>query len=200
MKQPGGGSGKLTPERADLLAEIATAVYVAGIALAASISGFAYILFPELGALAYDVVRRPRGVWASAPGLLVATPILTGVVGTLVSHWLVYGPISVSLTVGSAMLILAVLRSPIAPAISAGLLPLTLGITSWWYPASLTVGLGSLTMLLLAWRRYMPVPDDIGTPADRRDDAVEQAPREWGWVPAYFLFLIATATVAQVSG
>ncbi len=129
--------------------------------------------------------------------LLVATPILTGLVGTLVTHWLAYGPISVSLTVASAMLILAALRSPIAPAISARLLPLTLGITSWWYPASLIVELGSLALLRLAWRRYMPLPDDIGTPADRRDDAVERAPRQWRWVPAYFLFLIATAALAQ---
>jgi len=119
--------------------------------------------------------------------LLVATPILTGLVGTLVTHWLAYGPISVSLTVASA----------IAPAISARLLPLTLGITSWWYPASLIVELGSLALLRLAWRRYMPLPDDIGTPADRRDDAVERAPRQWRWVPAYFLFLIATAALAQ---
>ncbi len=59
----------LTVQRADLFAAIATAAYIAAVAAAASISGFVYILFPELGALAFDVLRRPRGVWASAPVL-----------------------------------------------------------------------------------------------------------------------------------
>ncbi|EIU2922724.1 hypothetical protein L4O91_005290 [Pseudomonas aeruginosa] len=37
-----------------------------------------YILFPGLGALAHDVIKRPHGTWAKAPGMLVLTPLLTG--------------------------------------------------------------------------------------------------------------------------
>ena len=115
------------------LAVPATAAYIAVIALIAQATGLDYVLFPELGALAHDVVQRPHGIWARAPFMLVLTPALTAVVGTLLTRHLAYGPASVLLSVGVSVLIIRLLRSPIAPAISAGLLPLTLGISSWLY-------------------------------------------------------------------
>jgi hypothetical protein len=81
-----------------------------------------------LGALAHDVFTRPQGKWARNPILLAITPILTGVAGTCFTRMLPYGFVSVLLTVASAVVIVEVLKSPVAPAISAGLLPLTLGL------------------------------------------------------------------------
>ena len=110
--------------------DLAAVAYIGGIASLAQATGVATVLFPELGALAHDVFTRPRGAWAKAPLLLVLTPVLTAVVGTLIARTMDYGLLSVLLTVGIALLVIRLLRSPIAPAISAGLLPVTLGVTS----------------------------------------------------------------------
>jgi hypothetical protein len=64
----------------------ATAAYIAVIALIAQATGLDYVLFPELGALAQDVLQRPHGTWARAPVMLVLTPSLTAVVGTLLTQ------------------------------------------------------------------------------------------------------------------
>lgn len=141
---------QLPSARADLLAELATMIFIGVLALLAQASGFIYILFPELGALSYDVLRRPHGTWAQAPTMLVATPMLAGLLGTLVTQHSTYTPLSVLIIVGGVVAIIAALRSPVAPAISAGLLPLALGITSWWYPVSLLIGLTMLVILSLA--------------------------------------------------
>src|SRR5215471_15135634 len=110
--------------------ELFSLVYIAIVAETAIATGAFYILFPELGALSHDVFTRPRGSWASAPILLVITPVLAAIVGTLVTRSFPYAFVSVMMVVGGAIAVVLALRSPIAPAISAGLLPLTLGLTS----------------------------------------------------------------------
>lgn len=191
---------QLPVAQAELIAEMATTIFIAGLALLAHASGFAYLLFPELGALSFDVLRRPHGTWGKAPAMLVVTPILAGLLGTLITQYLAYSPLSVLMTVGGTVAIIGALRSPVAPAISAGLLPVALGITSWWYPASLLVGLGALAIVSFGWRKVVPPPVDAGSSIDRADDAVERTPREYGWLPAYALFIAAAAVAAQASG
>ena len=104
--------------------ELIALVYIAIIAEIACATGAVYVLFPELGALSHDVMTRPRGTWASAPLLLAITPVLTGVIGIVFTRSLPYGYLSVLLTVAGAITVILALRSPVAPAISAGLLPL----------------------------------------------------------------------------
>ena len=111
-----------------------TALYIGLIALIARSTGHVYILFPEFGALGHDIFKRPGGTWARAPLMLILTPLVTGVFGTLIARHLPYSMFSVLLDVGCSVLVIAVPRSPIAPAISAGFLPLTLGILSFSYP------------------------------------------------------------------
>src|SRR6185437_17071446 len=82
-----------------LLAGGLALIYIGVIAAVASGTGAFYILFPELGALSYDALTRPRGQWASAPLLLAITPALAGVIGTVVTRSLPYGFISVAITV-----------------------------------------------------------------------------------------------------
>ena len=127
-------------------------------ALIAASTGLTFVLFPELGALSHDILKRPRGTWARAPWMLVITPFFTGMVGTLITQHFAYGPASVLGITGAAFFIIWLLRSPIAPAISAGLLPLTLGEPSWWYPPSLLVGLVLLAIFPQVWRRIVPPP------------------------------------------
>jgi hypothetical protein len=117
-----------------IAAEVLALAYIAIVAKVAIATGAFYILFPELGALSHDILTRPRGSWAGAPLLLVITPVLTAVLGTLVTRALPYDYVSVMLAAGGGLAIVLVLRSPIAPAISAGLLPLALGVRSLWYP------------------------------------------------------------------
>jgi hypothetical protein len=185
---------------AGLFGDVATAIYIALIAVIAQGTGLFYVLFPELGALSHDILRRPHGTWARAPVMLVVTPFLTAFVGTLVTDHLAYGLGSVLLTIGGAILIIWLLRSPIAPAISAGLLPLTLGLSSWWYPPSLLIGTGLLAGIASVRRGIVPAPVEAPSPRDRADDAVEEAPGDYSWTPFFLVFLLGAILVAGLTG
>lgn len=148
-------------------AELLALIYIAVIAAIAAVSGAVYVLFPELGALSHDVFTRPRGSWARAPILLVITPVIAAAIGTLVTRHLPYGYLSVLLTVGGALTAIELLRSPIAPAISAGLLPLVLGVKSWWYPPAIILGTALLAVSSMAWRHIA---------ADQEEPAAAPAP------------------------
>ncbi len=183
------------------LTESGTALYIGLIALIAGASGLYYILFPELGALGHDIFNRPRGTWARAPLMLIITPLSTAVIGTLIARSLPYGLLSVLLDVGFSVLAITVMRSPIAPAISAGLLPLTLGIRSLRYPPSLLVGTGLLAGIAVLRARLgapsAPVARELQGEAD---DEVEQAPRNFSWAPFFFGFLILAFLASDVTG
>lgn len=197
-----------TPERtrgatsspAAWLGEIATVLYIALVAVAAQTTHVPYVLFPELGALSHDILKRPHGTWARAPVMLIVTPFLTGIVGTVVTRHLSYGVVAVLVTVGAAIAIIGVLRSPIAPAISAGLLPLSLGISSPLYAPSLLIGLGALAAISLVWRRFVPPPPDAGSPDDLADDIVEEAPEDYSWIPFFVAFLVIAIILAEATG
>lgn len=179
-------------------AELTAALYIGLIGLIAQSSGLLYALFPELGALSHDVFKRPEGEWARAPGLLVLTTVLTAISGTLITRHLGYGIASVLLDVGASALVIGVLRSPFAPALSAGLMPLVLGIGSWLYPLCILAGTVVLASASLAWRRL--APRSPARASDPDDDLVEQAPREYGWVPFYTLFLVVTVLAGEWLG
>ena len=180
-------------------AEGVAVLYIGLIAAVAKASGHAYVLFPELAALGHDVLKRPAGSWARAPLMLVTTPLLTAVIGTLLARHLPYGLLAVMLDVGFAVLVIALLKSPIAPAISAGLLPLVLGVRSWGYPPSLLIGTGLLAGIAALRTRFAPPAVDP-TPEDRVDDEVESAPGKLAWLPVFVLFLALSALLSQVTG
>ena len=136
-----------------LAAELIALIYIAVIAEIAYATGAFYILFPELGALSHDVFTRPGGTWAAAPVLLAITPVLTGAIGIVFTRALPYGYPSVLLTVAGAVAVIFALKSPIAPAISAGLLPLTLGVKSWLYPPGILLGTVLLAGLSIPWKK-----------------------------------------------
>src|SRR6516162_9824695 len=187
-----------------LAAELITLVYIAAIAEIADATGAFYILFPELGALSHDVFTRPRGTWAEAPVLLAITPVITGAIGIYFTRALPYGYLSVLLTVGGAVAVILALRSPIAPAISAGLLPLVLGVKSWWYPPSVLLGTVLLVALSLSWKRLTSVPLPMAgrTTEDIEEDAVEQVPvpADYYWLVALMLFVVIGLSAVQWTG
>lgn len=185
-----------------MLGEIATILYIGGIAKAATMVGFSALLFPELAALSYDVLTRPHGTWAQAPFKLVVTPTLTAIIGALLEHTLQYGYLSVLSCIAASLLIIRLLKSPIAPAISAGLLPIVIGEESWWYPFAVFFGVVTLTALLAIFRKFISTSKEIGAASadDIFDEVVEQLPRQYKWIPFFLIFLIGGMWMVDLTG
>jgi hypothetical protein len=182
------GSGRLA-------AEVIALIYIGVIASIASVTGAFYVLFPELGALSHDVFTRPRGTWARAPVLLAITPPLAGAIGIAITRTLPYGMLSVLTVVCGSMLLIIALKSPIAPSISAGLLPLVLGVKSWWYPPAILFGTVLLAALASVWGRYWERDPYATRLADRTEDALEGSPHHYRDLLPLVAF-VAAATVA----
>jgi hypothetical protein len=89
-----------------IFAALATAAYIGFIAWIAGRTGLFYIMFPELGALAYDVFSRPAGDWCNEPAHLATTPALTGVLGIAITRSLPYGIVAVTLDVGCSLAVI----------------------------------------------------------------------------------------------
>lgn len=185
-----------------VLGELLSLVFLAGVAKAALITGATYVLFPGLGALAYDVFTRPAGVWARAPVMLAVTPAVAAVAGTEIARSIPYGFGAVALCIASAMLLIRILRSPIAPAISAGFLPLALGVTSWWYPVSIAAITGLLGLLSIIYRRIFAtrLRATLRRVDDTVDDELESSPRRYVWLPAFAGFLLVVYGIAAATG
>ena len=181
-----------------LAAAVVAMVYVALVAAVAGATGAFYIMFPELGALAYDVFGRPRGHWSNAPIHLATTPVITGAIGIIITQALSYGFLSVILNVGAALAVILALGSPIAPAISAGLLPLVLGVRSWGYPAGIMFGTVLLAAASLVWRRL--IMGRISSAAGAIIQSPPATPRGLSWIAAYFAFLAAAVAVVKLTG
>jgi hypothetical protein len=183
-------------------AELVAITYIAIIAEVALKTGAFYVLFPELGALAYDVLTRPRGTWARAPVLLAVTPVLTAVIGVFVTRTMPYGYLSVLLTVGGAVTIILALKSPIAPAISAGLLPLVLGMKSWLYPPGILLGTATLAALSVLWGRFCLAQNQPvrSTSEELLEDMIEISGSGYQWLVALILFVALAVFFVQLSG
>lgn len=199
-KGEGGGCSLFFTQRRDVTSEMLAALYMSVITGIAVTVGPFSVLFPELGALSYETLGRPYGRWGRAPLHLATSPALAGMIGIVVTRYLPYGPSSVLLTVTCIIALISILRSPIGPAISAGLLPLVLGITSWWYPPAILFGCLLLTVLVLLWKRiawtrtgdeFSPHPSPIV-----RASAEEEAPSlPWRAGPTLAFTLMAVVLV-----
>ncbi len=182
--------------------EVVALAYITLIATIANVTGAFYVMFPELGALSHDVFTRPRGTWARAPVLLAITPVLTGLAGTIFTRTIPYGFASVLLTVGAAVLIIEVLHSPVAPAISAGLLPLVVEIRSWWYAPGIMLGTFLLAGLSIIWKRYA-APEQTTPEAIMQDamrDAIEAPAPRYAWLIALMAFVAFGVLLVKLTG
>jgi hypothetical protein len=182
--------------------ELVALIYIAIIAEVAHATGAFYVLFPELGALSHDVFTRPRGTWASTPLLLALTPALTGAVGIIFTRTLPYGYLSIQLTVLGAVATLMVLKSPIAPAVSAGLLPLVLGVKSWWYPPAILLGTALLAALSVPWKKISIAHNWLvpSGPEETVDEALERLPPGRYWLIALMGFVVAATFLVELTG
>ncbi|MDF1812398.1 MAG: hypothetical protein P1V20_09290 [Verrucomicrobiales bacterium] len=184
------------------VAHLLTVGYLAVISLVSSLPGAGLVFFPELAALAFDGFVRPRGTWASVPGFVAFTPVLTAVAGVAVTNWMPFGVPAILLVTLICVLIVQLLRSPVAPAISAGVLPLMTGLESWWYPPAVLFGTGFLALSLIGWKR-IAIPQVAESPAgvrDQIDDQMERIPRRWNWIPMLIIFVCLIAGLVKVTG
>jgi len=200
--RPGGNNavGTLRSiDRATLRAEFGSAGFVGAIALLAHLPGLESSLFPELGALSNDIAKRPHGTWARAPLMLVATPLITAVIGVTLVNNGGFGVLTVLTDVATSMLVMKWLRSPIAPALSAGLLPLVLDLHSWKYPPSTMIGTGLLALFSIFRQRRHSFPAAAASRHDV-DDTLEQVPDGPHWLPVFFATVACLTLLAAWSG
>ena len=176
--------------------------YIMVVAAVAMLTGVEFVLFPELGALAHDVFKRPEGRWARAPWMLVLTPVLTALIGLVCSRNLPFGILSVLLCTLGSIAIVVLLRSPITPAISAGLLPLVFGIRSWWYPPAILFGTALLVILSLVQRHW--VSRNPGSPEvviqEHAANEFQSPPSQYVWIPFFMIFLLINTFLAVETG
>ncbi|PQV49833.1 HPP family protein [Paraburkholderia sp. BL21I4N1] len=193
---------RTSESRRILSAVLISLCFMGGIAGAASAAGIALLLFPESAALSYDVFVRPRGTWARAPWMLALSPAVTAVLGVLVTRYLPYSAISMAICIVGAIVMLKLMRSPIAPAISACVLALSLGEKSWLYPLAILLGTGTLAVLSSAYRRFVDTEAAHAAPstADRVNDEIESLPRQFRWAPFYVVFLGAAYLLSIATG
>lgn len=159
--------------------------------------GAVYLLFPELAALAYGVFARPGGAWARSPFMLVATPSLTAIIGTLATRHFAYGLPSLAVTIAGGVAVLRLLGSPIAPALSAGVLPLTLGVSSWWYPPAVFLNASILALLSLAQQRFAFIT--TARPSAPNTQTVRAQPFVQAALPFAIAILLAYAVAAMAA-
>ena len=187
---------------------IGLSLFIALIAGLADYTHQPYLLFPELGALAFVIVLKPSGAWARSPLLLCLTPFLAAIAGVAITRNMAYSPISVGLNVAITIGLIGILRSPIAPAISAGLLPLVLGIESWAYPFGILVGPGLLALwsrlpqakrqLLLSTNQQLP-PQVVNSAETHRASGFA-ARGSWRWVFWLALFMGLAELLVLITG
>ena len=186
--------------QAIFVAEVLAVIFMGVVAAAARRSGVSLLLFPELAALSHDVLTRPRGKWASQPLRMILTPVLAGVAGIFIARHAHYGAVAVLLIVLASLLVIRVLRTSIAPALSAGLLPMVLGERHWIYPVAIFAGLASLALLLWAWKRYGPPMTAVQPPEETIDDELEANPTHRFWLVTMIAFVLVLASVGQLTG
>jgi hypothetical protein len=113
-----------------------------------------------------------------------------------------YSAGSIAICIAGAFVILKLMRSPIAPAISACFLALSLGEKSWLYPLSILLGTCALAVLSSIYRRFFDKQATQAAPsaADRIDDEIESLPQQFMWVPFFVAFLGATYLLSMATG
>jgi hypothetical protein len=185
------------------VAETVVMLFMGVVALAASKTGLAVILFPELVALSHDVINRPQGKWASQPIRLILTPTATAIIGLFITRHLDYSVLSVSIIVVLSLIFIRLTQSVIGPAISAGVLPLVVGEKSWYYPLAILADVSLLVGVLILWKRYglccVNPPKNV-VEDNRIVEARQSIPQHRYTSIVLMLFVIVLGSIAQITG
>lgn len=111
-------------------------VFIVCMCAAAGVSGIDETLFPETAAILCGAWMQPRQAWNVDRPRMMAL-MCSGAVFGLVMNLLVPGPIWVRAVLGFAFCAVAMnlAGADMTPMLSAAILPVLLGTTSWLYPA-----------------------------------------------------------------
>jgi len=177
---------------------IAPGALVTAMVLAAGASGHPDAVFPELGAISVGSWCLRRPAWRRHRWQLFWYPSATALLGVGVERWSGWSRAPAELVVGTlSVLVLAALDSPAVPALSAGLLPIVLGVTSLLYPLTVLVSTAVVAGLPL-----LATPAGIRRRRRARRRAVPATRQHWPRpVVVWFLLVFwAEVAVAAASG
>ena len=129
----------------------AAVAVVAAMVAAAELLGEREIIFPEMAALAVGMLAAPRRPWQtsrSRTALLIAVCAITGVLIVRYVHAPLWAQMSLAFLLCQLLFVSS--GTTFAPMISAMVLPVFLGTTSWVYPAAaiiLTLAMGAVQLI-----------------------------------------------------
>lgn len=191
------------PRWHDLPAPLAVVVVMVTVSGA---TGHADAIFPESAALAVGAWCFRLPAWQRHPWQLFFLPSMTATMGVVVMRWSGWsrGP-EEAVIATVAVLGLAAMDSPVAPALSAGLLPVVLGISSWLYVLTVVLSTALVAGVVMwrsrtARRSQPPAHPDDQVVADR---AGGRGPRQhWPWpMTGWFLVVVWSGiALAAVTG
>jgi hypothetical protein len=84
--------------------------------------------------------------------------------------------------------------------VAAGLLPLIMGETSWWYAPSLLIGTSILAGISVLRARLYPISDDTATLAAVTKTDGLRSDLDLSWIPFFTAFLVISASAAVWTG
>ena len=143
-------------QRSSLLRSVVVVLFLTMMAVVAEISNQREIIFPEAGALCVGLWLMPKAVWnvriRQVPLLLTAAALIGLGINLLLP---VCFEVRFAVAFCAVALMLRIVRCNMFPVVSAAMLPVLIGTTSWVYPVSVLV----ISLLLAVGRVWLPQTD-----------------------------------------
>lgn len=138
---------------------------VAAMVLAAELLNEKEIIFPEITALAVGTLVAPKRAWQVSRTRMVALIAVCAVGGVLIVRYIPL-PLWARLTLAFALcqLLYIFSRTTFAPMISAMVLPVQLGTTSWVYPLSAVAMTGIIVLMQFCFEKWDMCKEEPFTP------------------------------------
>lgn len=139
-----------------ILRYLAALILILGMTIIAEQSGEKEIIFPEILALAVGAWVAEKRPWKTTLLTLWMAPTLAALFGILVMRYSQMPTTSmVALAFVFVALLLTAKRSTLMPSISAAILPILIGTTSWIYPLSVCVLTGVISLAVSSVDRFL---------------------------------------------
>lgn len=168
---------------------VAVVLFLGAMAAVAELTGQRETLFPEAGALCVGLWLMPKSVWNVRAWQIPFLLTLAALVGLAVNCFVPFGfALRFLLAFCGVALLLRVVRCNMYPVVSAAMLPVLIGTTSWVYPVSVLV----LSILLALGRRWLP--------QTTRVDYHPFGLMHWVWLAAALGLFVAATMVVQRLG
>lgn len=143
-------------QRSPLLRSSAVVLFLTVMAVVAEITNQREIIFPEAGALCVGLWLMPKAVWnvriRQVPLLLTAAALIGLGINLLLP---VCFEVRFAVAFCTVALMLRMVRCNMFPVVSAAMLPVLIGTTSWVYPVSVL----TISLLLAVGRVWLPQTD-----------------------------------------